>query len=56
MIAKRPKSDVRQRQAQIAIRLLPDENAKVRQLAENEGTSAAEVIRRALHHYLELTS
>lgn len=55
MTMKRRKSDVRQRQAQIAVRLLPHEDAHVRDLARAEGTSAAEVLRRALQHYLAAT-
>lgn len=54
MTERRPKSNVRQRQAQIAVRLLPEESERVRQIAESQGHgSAAEVVRRALTDYLD---
>jgi hypothetical protein len=57
MTAKRPKSDVRKRQAQIAVRLLPEEDELVRELAARQGHgSAAEVVRRALTDYLAAAS
>ena len=50
---KRPKSNVRQRQAQVAVRLLPHENEQVRRLADERGISSAAVVRDALVAYLD---
>jgi len=41
-------TDVRQRQHQVGVRLLPEEFERLRQLAEREGVSPAEVLRKAL--------
>lgn len=49
MSENRPRrgTDVRKRQHQVGVRLLPEELAKLREAAEREGTSPAEVLRRA---------
>jgi len=41
-------TDVRQRQHQVGVRLLPEEFEKLRRLADQQGVSPAEVLRRAL--------
>lgn len=53
---KRAKSNVRQRQAQVAVRLLPHEDERVRQIANEHGISSAAVVRKALEHYLDSPS
>jgi hypothetical protein len=41
-------TDVRRRHHQVGVRLLPEELEKLRELAELEGISPAEVLRRAV--------
>lgn len=45
---KRQGTDVRQRQAQVGVRLLPEEMAELRRLAEENSVSPAEILRRAV--------
>jgi hypothetical protein len=44
---KRRGTEVRQRRHQVGVRLLPEELGKLRELAERDGVSPAEVLRKS---------